>query len=128
MTRALPKPFEPASAQPSEPGSADLSSDIPLPVTSQEQALPIVESAEKLSLRERAMLVFERKWWRHAGSKEQAIREQFDLSATRYYQVLNKLLDRPEALEFDPMTVGRLRRLRATRSRVRSNGTARDNR
>jgi hypothetical protein len=83
-------------------------------------ALPIVESAEKLSIRDRAMLIFERKWWRHAGSKEQAIREQFELSATRYYQVLNKLLDMPEALEFDPVTVGRLRRLRATRSRARS--------
>jgi len=85
-----------------------------------EAALPTVESAGKLSLRDRAMIVFERKWWRHAGSKEQAIREQFELSATRYYQVLNRLLDTPEALEFDPVTVARLRRLRATRSRARS--------
>ena len=66
------------------------------------------------------MLAFERQWWRHAGSKEQAIREQFGLSATRYYQALNQLLDSSAALEFDPIVVGRLRRLRATRARTRS--------
>ncbi len=73
----------------------------------------------ELTERQRGMLVFERLWWRHAGSKEQAIREQFDLSATRYYQMLNRLLEMPEALAFDPLVVGRLRRLRATRSRAR---------
>lgn len=81
---------------------------------------PATPVAEELTDRQRQILVFERKWWRHAGSKEQAIREQFDLSATRYYQMLNKLLDFPAALEYDPLVVGRLRRLRATRSRVRS--------
>ena len=79
-----------------------------------------IKPVEKLSDREQQILAFERKWWRHAGSKEQAIREQFELSATRYYQLLNKLLELPEALEFDPVTVGRLRRLRATRARTRS--------
>jgi Protein of unknown function (DUF3263) len=79
-----------------------------------------VAPVPKLSELEQRVLAFERKWWRHAGSKEQAIREQFDLSATRYYQLLNKLLDLPEALEFDPIVVGRLRRLRASRARARS--------
>src|SRR5215475_13145557 len=88
---------------------------VPASAAPGETELPIVESVDKLSPRERAMIIFERKWWRHAGSKEQAIREQFELSATRYYQLLNKLLDLPEALEFDPVVVGRLRRLRATR-------------
>jgi len=78
-----------------------------------------IQPVAKLSEREQLILAFERKWWRHAGSKEQAIREQFELSATRYYQVLNKLLELPEAMEFDPVTVGRLRRLRATRARAR---------
>jgi hypothetical protein len=78
------------------------------------------ETEGPLTERQREMLRFERTWWRHAGSKEQAIRENFDLSATRYYQMLNRLLDRPEALEFDPIVVGRLRRLRATRARTRS--------
>jgi hypothetical protein len=73
-----------------------------------------------LSERDRAILAFERQWWKYAGAKEQAVREQFDLSPTRYYQVLNSLLDRSEALVADPMLVKRLRRLRATRQRQRS--------
>ena len=40
--------------------------------------------------------------------------------STRYYQVLNALIDRPEALAFDPLLVRRLRRLRAARQRARS--------
>jgi Protein of unknown function (DUF3263) len=72
-----------------------------------------------LTEREQRILAFERKWWRHAGSKEQAIRDAFDLSSTRYYQLLNGLLDKPAAIEAEPMLVARLRRLRATRSRGR---------
>ena len=67
-------------------------------------------SGSGLSERERELLAFERQWWKFAGAKEQAIRELFDMSATRYYQVLNALIDRPDALEFDPMLVKRLRR------------------
>ena len=73
-----------------------------------------------LTDREQEILAFERQWWKYAGAKEQAIRELFDMSATRYYQVLNALLDRPEAMAFDPMLVKRLRRLRAARQRARS--------
>ena len=74
----------------------------------------------ELSERDRELLAFERQWWKYAGAKEQAIRDLFDMSATRYYQVLNALLDRPEALAFDPMLVKRLRRLRTARQRARS--------
>jgi hypothetical protein len=73
-----------------------------------------------LSARDREILAFERQWWKYAGAKEQAIRELFDMSATRYYQVLNALIDTTEALEADPMLVKRLRRLRASRQRARS--------
>ncbi|MGI8867992.1 MAG: DUF3263 domain-containing protein [Mycobacteriales bacterium] len=73
-----------------------------------------------LSRREREILAFERQWWKYAGAKEQAVRDLFDMSATRYYQVLNALIDRPEALAHDPMLVKRLRRLRASRQRARS--------
>ncbi|MDQ3717366.1 MAG: DUF3263 domain-containing protein [Actinomycetota bacterium] len=73
-----------------------------------------------LPRRDREILGFERQWWKYAGAKEQAIRELFDMSATRYYQVLNGLIDRPDALAFDPMLVKRLRRLRASRQRQRS--------
>jgi transcriptional regulator NrdR family protein len=62
-----------------------------------------------LDAREREILDFEREWWKFAGAKENAIRERFDLSSTRYYQVLNELIDRDEALEYDPMLVKRLR-------------------
>ena len=74
----------------------------------------------ELGERERDILAFERQWWKYAGAKEQAIRDLFGLSATRYYQVLNALIDTPEALVADPMLVKRLRRLRATRQRTRS--------
>ncbi|NHC16034.1 DUF3263 domain-containing protein [Motilibacter deserti] len=79
-----------------------------------------VATGEGLTERECEILAFERQWWKYAGAKEQAIRELFDMSATRYYQVLNALLDRPEALVHDPMLVKRLRRLRAARQRQRS--------
>jgi Protein of unknown function (DUF3263) len=72
-----------------------------------------------LSERELQILAFESKWWKHAGAKEQAIRDAFGLSSTRYYQLLNGLLDNPAALEQDPVLVGRLRRLRSTRARTR---------
>lgn len=73
-----------------------------------------------LDERSRAILDFERGWWRFAGAKEQAIREQFDLSATRYNQLLNALVDDDEALAHDPMLVRRLRRMRAARQRQRA--------
>lgn len=75
---------------------------------------------EELSERDGQILAFERQWWKYAGAKEQAIRELFDMSPTRYYQVLNALIDTPGALVADPMLVKRLRRLRATRQRSRS--------
>ena len=77
------------------------------------------EATDALAEREREILAFERQWWRHAGAKEQAIRDRFGLSATRYYQLLNALLDNPAALAADPVLVGRLRRLRASRARNR---------
>ena len=78
-----------------------------------------VDAGPGLTERELQILAFERKWWKHAGAKEQAIRDTFGLSSTRYYQLLNGLLDKPEATEQDPVLVGRLRRLRATRARTR---------
>ncbi|MET9020602.1 DUF3263 domain-containing protein [Actinopolymorpha sp. NPDC004070] len=70
--------------------------------------------------RDQQIISFERQWWKYAGAKEQAIRDQFGMSATRYYQVLNALIDRPEALAFDPLLVKRLRRLRSSRQRARA--------
>ena len=78
------------------------------------------DSASLLSDRDRGILEFERQWWKYAGAKEQAIRELFDMSATRYFQILNNLIDTPSAMAFDPMLVKRLNRMRATRQRARS--------
>jgi hypothetical protein len=73
-----------------------------------------------LTERDEQILAFERQWWKYAGAKEQAIRELFDMSATRYYQVLNALIDDPAALAHDPMLVKRLRRMRSSRQRART--------
>jgi hypothetical protein len=59
-----------------------------------------------------AVLAFEGKHWKRSGSKEQAIRDLFGVSATRYYQALHRLADDPEALELAPVLVNRLRRRR----------------
>ncbi len=75
---------------------------------------------QPLTERELELLAFERHWWRYAGAKEQAIKETFGFSTTRYYQLLGELIDRPEALEQDPMLVKRLRRLRSNRQRERA--------
>ncbi|MEV0356549.1 DUF3263 domain-containing protein [Nocardia sp. NPDC050697] len=81
---------------------------------------PVIEDASGLSRRDQEILAFERQWWKYAGAKEEAIRELFGMSPTRYYQVLNAVVDRPEALAADPMLVKRLRRLRASRQKARA--------
>ena len=75
-----------------------------------------------LSERDRAILEFERSWWTVPGPKELAIKERFDLSPTRYYQVLNELLESSDALGYDPLVVRRLRRMRDRRRRARFEG------
>ena len=80
------------------------------------------DSGAELSDRDRAILEFERRWWKHAGAKEQAIRDQFGLSAARYYQVLGRVIESPAALVHDPMLVRRLQRVRAARLKAREDG------
>ena len=76
-----------------------------------------------LSERERAILDFERSWWTDAGtSKEHAIRDRLDLSAARYYEILNDLLDVPAAMDYDPLVIRRRRRSRNERRRARYEG------
>ena len=72
----------------------------------------------ELTERDRAILDFERSWWSQSGPKEAQIRERFELSATRYYQILNELLESQEAYEYDPLVVRRLRRLRDRRRKI----------
>jgi hypothetical protein len=75
-----------------------------------------------LTDRDRAILDFERGWWSEAGPKELAVRARFDLSTTRYYEIVGELLDDPDALAYDPLVVRRLRRLRDRRRRARFEG------
>jgi hypothetical protein len=70
--------------------------------------------------REQKILEFERNWWKYSGAKERAIRERFGFSATRYYSLLNGIIDMQEALAYDPILVKRLQRLRAFRQRQRT--------
>ncbi|MGC4853245.1 DUF3263 domain-containing protein [Micromonospora sp. DT4] len=121
----------PAATEPSaddrrggEGGATGLSVPTPRPVPSIEAANEPTPSTERsagggLTKREQAILAFEQQWWRHAGAKEQAVRDTFGVSSTRYYQLLNNLLDNPAALAADPVLIGRLRRLRSSRARNR---------
>lgn len=81
---------------------------------------PVTTPAAGLSERDQQVIDFERQWWKYAGAKEQAIRELFGMSATRYYQVLNALIDSPAAMAYDPMLIKRLRRMRTSRQRART--------
>jgi hypothetical protein len=78
-----------------------------------------MEEPGGLDERFKRILDFERNWWMQVGPKERAIRDRFGWSAARYYQLLNRLIDSPEAMGYDPMLVKRLRRLRAARRRQR---------
>jgi len=93
-------------------------------VVTADEPEPAAESeTEALTALQQRVLDFEQQWWRNPGAKEQAVRDTFDLSATRYYQLLNHLLDQPAALRYDPVLVRRLRRLRSDRLRARSGGS-----
>ena len=73
-----------------------------------------------LSDLEVAILEFERNWWRYAGAKEASIKDLFNMDAPKYYQLLNDLIDREDALAASPMLVKRLRRLREARTKART--------
>ena len=72
-----------------------------------------------LTQRDRDILDFERSWWSATSPKDVQIRERFELSATRYYQLLGEMLDTDDAMAYDPLVVKRLRRQRDRRRRAR---------
>ena len=76
--------------------------------------------APALSERQLAILEFERRWWKHAGPKEEAIREELALSPARYYQLLNAVIDSPDAVRHDPMLIKRLQRARDARTTAKA--------
>lgn len=78
------------------------------------------EAVTGLTEQDYAMLDFEEGWFTAEVPKEQAIMANFGISVTRYYQRLNGLIDDPAALEYKPLLVKRLRRLRSQRQAARS--------
>lgn len=80
---------------------------------------PDAPAPPPLGAREQAVLAFEERRFKNAGRKDQAIREEFEISPTQYFQILNALLDDPAALAHNPALVARLRRLREARQRAR---------
>jgi hypothetical protein len=86
-------------------------------------AHPCIPASERVSVldkRSREVLDFEREAWKLTVPKQRAIRERFGFSPSRYHQLLHRIIDRPEALAYDPMLVRRLRRVRAVRRRSRT--------
>ena len=79
-----------------------------------------LNGATSLTELETKILGFESQWWKFAGAKESAIKELFDMTPPAYYQLLNNLIDRDDALLASPMLVKRLRRLREARTNARS--------
>lgn len=75
---------------------------------------------EPLTAQQIEVLEFERLRWRYLGARETAIRERFRWSPTRHAQVVNHLIDQPAAMDYDPATVTRLRRLRDRRAQQRT--------
>lgn len=84
----------------------------------EETSLRITSPLSDLEVR---ILDFERQWWKYAGAKDAAIKELFNLSAKQYYELLNNLIDRPDALAASPLLIKRLRRLREARVSQRAN-------
>lgn len=72
-----------------------------------------------LSDRDRALLDFESRWDAHGAAKEEAIRRELGLAPARYYQLLERVIDAPEAAAVDALLVHRLRRLRDASLRAR---------
>ncbi|GFH36773.1 DUF3263 domain-containing protein [Streptomyces pacificus] len=88
-------------------------------MTDDRDRLSAPDGSGGLSRRDRAVLAFERASWAGPGTKERAIREELAITPTRYYQLLNALLDDPRALAHDPVTVNRLRRVRESQRSLR---------
>ncbi|MCG5472185.1 DUF3263 domain-containing protein [Micromonospora sp. LAH09] len=121
-TVPTPRPAPPIETTDASALPVEADDDLAFSVEADDEPAPPADPTDPppgLTERERAILAFEQQWWRHAGAKEQAVRDTFGVSSTRYYQLLNGLLDNPAALAAEPLLIGRLRRLRSSRARNR---------
>ncbi|MFF2275308.1 DUF3263 domain-containing protein [Agromyces sp. NPDC058126] len=84
------------------------------------ERVPDRPAAVGLDDRQLRVLAFEARAWQQPARKAEAIRDEFDISAARYYRILGELIDSPAALRHDPMLVKRLQRMRSARRAARS--------
>lgn len=68
-----------------------------------------------LTVREKMTLDLAGRYFKHAGRRDAVAREVLGFTPWRFSQVVNDLLDRPDALAYSPQTVRRLQRLREAR-------------
>lgn len=115
----VPQPLQ-STTSPYDELSVAASSVPSMPLQPVAQPTVDLRKRGRLTDTEIAVLEFERSWWKFPGAKETAVRERFGHGSTRHYQLLNAIIDRPEALAHDPLLVRRLRRLRQERARQRS--------
>ena len=76
------------------------------------------DSAPDLTDLELRILEFEHRWYRRRGVKHVALSREFGMSPIRYFQILNQIIDKPDAIIVEPTLVNRLRRLRDSRRRM----------
>jgi len=67
---------------------------------------------------QKAILAIESRWWKHAGAKERYVKDVLGLDPIRYYQLVNALIENPEAVAVAPVVINRLRRIRSHRRRA----------
>ena len=58
--------------------------------------------APELSDRDKAILEFERKWWRHEGAKASTAFQIFEMTEARYHQALSRLVYTEAAVLYAP--------------------------
>jgi hypothetical protein len=100
-------------------GGGDMARDFAAALEGVQVDAATIIAETTLTEHQQAILDFERRWWSQPGAKEQAIRDSFEMSPTRYYQTLNALIDLPQAVSYDPVLVNRLRRVRTAAPRAR---------
>jgi hypothetical protein len=84
----------------------------------------VTDGSPTLSERDQAVIQFESSWFTLDEHRYDAIRSRFACSVEEYNLEVNRVIDHPAALEFDPLTVRRLRRHRERRRREMIEGAA----
>ena len=84
----------------------------------------MTDGSQTLCERDKAIISFESSWFTLDEPRHSAIRARFACSVEEYNLEVNRVIDLPAALDFDPLTVRRLRRHRERRRRELIEGAA----